>query len=89
MERTDVKSSMFKSIGYDPVSWTLEVEFSNGGVYRHKKVPPEVYAALVKAESPGKFFGATIRGKFPYERVKPVEEGEDPDTEEREPDAGT
>jgi KTSC domain len=33
MERQPVSSSNLKSVGYDPRSRTLEIEFHNGGVY--------------------------------------------------------
>ena len=35
MEREHASSSNIRSIGYEPVNQTLEVEFVNGGVYQY------------------------------------------------------
>lgn len=69
MNRTPVKSSNIKSVGYDASTQTLEVEFGSG-VYQYQGVPPETHAKLMSAESAGKFVGAEIRGKFNARRVE-------------------
>ena len=61
MRRTTVRSSSLKSLGYDPATRTLEVEFSSGAVYRYPDIPPDVHAGLLTAESLGRAFHATIR----------------------------
>lgn len=61
MERTAVKSTSIKSVGHDPATNTLEVEFSSGKVYRYANVPAEKHAELLAAESIGKHFGKSIR----------------------------
>lgn len=70
MQRTPVKSSQIVSIGHDPATSTLEIEFPRGALYRYSKVPAEAAAALMKAESIGKHFGQHIKGKFDYARVE-------------------
>ncbi len=68
MDRTPVKSSQLSSVGYDPETSILEVEFSTGAVYQYFQVKPEHHAALLAADSIGGHFGQHIRGKFPYQK---------------------
>lgn len=56
MERTLVESKAIKSMGYDPISYTLELEMHSGDVYQYKGVPPDVYESFAKSESKGKLF---------------------------------
>lgn len=66
MERVTVSSSMIRSIGYDPETLTLEIEFIKGGsVWLYSEFPPEQFEALQGAESVGKFFISQIKGKYP------------------------
>ena len=39
MERQHVNSSNLESVGYDPTTQTLEIEFLNGGLYQYSGVP--------------------------------------------------
>lgn len=57
-----------KSIGYDPPSRTLAVEFQSGAIYRYRDVPSELYQALVCAKSKGRFFNQAIRASFAFAR---------------------
>jgi hypothetical protein len=68
MTRINLDSSNIKSAGYDPATDTLEVEFANGSIYTYSDVSPAVYEAMIGAESPGKYFAANIRGKYPTEK---------------------
>jgi hypothetical protein len=61
MERTAVTSSNIASIGYDPASQTVEVEFHEGGVFQYYEVPQEVYDDFLAADSKGKFFNQYIK----------------------------
>ena len=66
MERAPVSSSMIRSIGYDPDTRSLEIEFIKGGsVWLYSEFPPEEYEALQGADSAGKFFLSRIKGKYP------------------------
>lgn len=69
MNRISVASSNIKSIGHDPETKTLEVEFSNGGLYQYDGVDAEAHAALVNAPSVGSHFAAHIRGKYRHAKV--------------------
>lgn len=66
MERQPVSSSNLASVGYDPDSETLEVEFvSTGNVYEYYNVPQFMYDRLLEASSIGQFFNAEIRNAYP------------------------
>lgn len=69
MNRTPVKSSQIVSIGHDPATSTLEIEFPRGALYRYADVSAEAYQKFMQAESIGKHFAAHVEGKFAYERV--------------------
>ena len=65
MERQPVSSSSLASIGYNPDSETLEVEFvKNGQVYEYYNVPQFMYDRLMEAPSLGIFFNAEIRNAY-------------------------
>lgn len=66
MERQAVSSSNIASIGYDPDSETLEVEFlKSGRVYQYSNVPLFMYERLMQAPSVGIFFNAEIKDSYP------------------------
>lgn len=69
MIRQPVKSSQIKSVGYDGSRSIMEVEFSNGTVYRYHGVEAHQHHALVNAPSIGSHFHAQIRGKHKHEQV--------------------
>lgn len=70
MKREKVNSSSIASIGYDPVSKMLEVEFNHGGVYKYMDVAFEEYEALKNAASIGNYFDTHIRDAgYPYVKV--------------------
>lgn len=62
MKREPVTSSNIASIGYDPQTETLEVEFKNGTVYQYHGVDADKHAALMKADTVGGHFNAHIKG---------------------------
>lgn len=69
MEREMVDSSTVLSIGYEPTSSTLEVEFKNGGLYQYYNVPESIYQQLMASDSKGKFMHAYIKPAYPCSRV--------------------
>jgi hypothetical protein len=69
MRRKSVSSSAISSVGYDPKSRTLEVEFTSGGVYDYSEVPKKVYESLMAAPSKGRFLAQRIRGRYPSVRA--------------------
>lgn len=68
MDRETVASSTVVSIGYEPSSSTLEVEFKNG-VYQYYNVPEPIYQQLMESDSKGKFMHAYIKPAYPCSRV--------------------
>jgi hypothetical protein len=66
MRRRPVDSSAINSVGYDPRSRTLEVEFSSGAVYDYFGVTARLWESFLAAPSKGKFFARKIRDRFPF-----------------------
>ena len=69
MERELVISSTVVSVGYEPTTETLEVEFKKGGVYQYYNVPEAVYQQFMAAESLGQFLHVYIKPAYPCSRV--------------------
>lgn len=69
MRRQPVNSSNLLSVGYDPATSTLEIEFRSGGVYQYFNVPVPVHDALMSASSHGRYFHRHIKGVYSYIRV--------------------
>jgi hypothetical protein len=70
MERISVQSSNLASVGYDPQSLTLEVEFRNGSAYQYFGVPEYIYEGLINAGSKGAYFDQNIkRGGYSFSRI--------------------
>ena len=65
MDRTPVESSNIRSLGYDPDTRLLEVEFKSGTIYHYSGVPAETHRELMAAPSKGVYFGREI--KFHYD----------------------
>lgn len=69
IKRTEVDSSILRSIGYDPATQTLEIEFTTHDVRQYVKVPQEVYDKLMASSSLGMFFRSHIKDKYRHFRV--------------------
>ncbi len=69
MERSPVTSSNIQSIGYDPESSILEVEFNDGSVYQYFAVPETEYEGLMNASSHGTYLHANIKGRYSYSKL--------------------
>lgn len=69
MERTPVVSSTVASVGHDPSTATLEVEFLNGSIYQYFDVPEHVANALRTAGTVGGYLAENIKGVYRYARV--------------------
>ena len=68
MERQEVDSSMAKSVGYDPLTNTLELEFKTGEIWQYYELPKNVYYEMISG-SIGKYFQAHIKGRYRERRV--------------------
>lgn len=69
MRRVPVQSRAIASVGYDPASNVLELEFADGDVYRYYAVPRRVHRELLAADSMGRYFQSEIRDQYGYERI--------------------
>jgi len=70
VQREAIESTTIVSIGYDRSSETLEVEFSQAGVYRYHAVPASLYEALMSAGSKGRFLQTWIKPEYQSSRVE-------------------
>ncbi len=69
MERQYVESSMLRSIGYDSLSSTLEIEFLSGPVWQYFDFSEYEWYNFLAADSKGKYFRANILKKYPESQV--------------------
>ena len=66
--RTPVSSSNVKSVGHDPDTNTLEVEFKDGSVYHYHDVPKDEYEQLIAVKSVGGYIHANIKGSYKHSK---------------------
>jgi hypothetical protein len=67
MQRTPVESSQITSIGYDPKTRILEIQFKrNLAIYSYSGVPQAEYDALRTAGSVGRHFNAFIKDRYNF-----------------------
>lgn len=85
MERAEVKSSLLASIGYDPATELLEVEFKNGPsrIYQYSGIKPETFSELMAAKSIGSHFLKVIKPSYSCKRM----DGRDSDAIRKEQDS--
>jgi hypothetical protein len=69
MKMTPVSSTNLASVGYDPTSRTLRIEFINGGVYEYHDVPEAEYQGLMSASSKGSYHHQNIKGHYSYTKI--------------------
>ena len=70
MDRNRVTSSNIESIGYEPGTMILEVEFTSGRVYQYFSVPESVYESLMmNSSSVGETFDAEVKGSYDFLRI--------------------
>ncbi len=70
MNRIPVSSSNICSIGYDPQSATLKVEFTSAEIYQYFDVPEHLYNGLMGASSKGQFLNDYIKYNYRYQKVR-------------------
>ena len=64
MKMVPVTSSNIAKIGYDADRRELRLEFKSGATHDHLAVPPAEYAALMSAESHGKYYASNIKKQY-------------------------
>jgi KTSC domain len=73
MNRIRVSSQGITEVGYhedEESRGTLEIEFSNGGVYDFFNVPTKTYDELMHATSREDYYEANIGKRFPCTRLR-------------------
>lgn len=69
MDREYVESTLATSIGYNPNTSILEIEFkSNGAIWQYFDVPESVYHEM-RTGSIGRFFHTNIKGQYAESQV--------------------
>lgn len=69
MEREPVESKAITSVGFDPLTEILEIEFPSGAVWQYLGVPEAEFEGLMSG-SVGTYFHANIKGKYPENRIE-------------------
>ena len=64
IQRVPVDSGKLNSIGYDPNSRILEIQYDNGDVYQYYQVPQAAYSSMMHAEFAFGYFNYNIKYKF-------------------------
>ena len=81
MEWQKVESSQISEVGYEPETETLGIRFKATKLYpvseyHYSFVPQDVHAALLTAESVGRYFAEHIKQQsdlYPFTKIEPVE----------------
>jgi KTSC domain-containing protein len=64
MQRHPVASRALVSVGYQPDTGALELEFRSGRVYAYRGVPESVYAWLLRTKNKGIFVAHHLSGRY-------------------------
>ena len=70
MERVPVRSSNLRSVGYDPDTQALEIEFHSQRVYLYFGVPEHIHQGLMSALSKGRYHDRYIKDRYRYTQVR-------------------
>ena len=70
MERVSMESTSIRSIGFARANRVMDVEFVTGAVYRYFRVPEAAFDEFKRAESKGRYFAQSVRGKYEFERIE-------------------
>lgn len=70
MNRLPVNSTHIHSVGYDPLSKTMEVEFKNGGLYQYHGVTSQLHDGVARGKSPGAGLNLIKKMGIPFTKIK-------------------
>jgi len=70
MDRTPVRSSNIRSVGYDANEQTLEIEFTSWAIYQYFGVPLHVHEGLMMARSKGTYFNEHVKDKYRFKQIR-------------------
>jgi KTSC domain len=72
MTRTKVSANILRSIGYDPDTEQLELEFTSGDIFDYQKVKPYSYMGLMNSNTKDDYFNKYIRDNYEVEKIKEI-----------------
>jgi hypothetical protein len=64
MDMISVSSSAINSIGYDPSTMRMRIQFAEGHAYDFCGVPAHVFQRLLAASSKGRYYNDHIRDRY-------------------------
>jgi len=70
MTRIKVHSTTLLSVGYEPDSELLELEFPGKTIHEYHKVHPVIYMGLMHTDTKEDYIDKHIRDKYKYRMVK-------------------
>jgi KTSC domain len=70
VERKKINSGRLRSAGYDARERVLEIEFTDGSVYRYGNVSSDLYRRFDGALSKSSFFEDNLEEGLPKQRVR-------------------
>lgn len=65
-----VNSSQISYIGYDDATQCLYVTFKNNSTYKYDNVPRDIFEAMLKSDSVGKYLNLKVKGVYNSTKIK-------------------
>jgi len=70
MKRQSIEdSSNVKSVGYDPETDILEIEYKDSGIYQYDGVSKRAYTNLLRTDSPGSYIHRNLIPKHKGRKI--------------------
>jgi len=70
IRREPIASSALTAAGYSKRLHIMELEFTNGAIYRYLGVPPGVYREFMSADSKAQYYDWNIKGRYRALRLR-------------------
>ena len=64
-----LSSSAIRFASYNPLTFTLTIDFTDGSVYEYSGVEPSTFIGLIQSSSVGRYFNYHIRDNYAYTEV--------------------
>jgi KTSC domain len=71
MQREPVKSSSIASVGYERSTHRMEVQFTDGRIYRYQEVPYGIFEGFLEAYSKGRYYNEKVRDQYLGKQIFP------------------